>query len=412
MFKNTVESCPIMHAASRASKRSEKPAKRRPTADRSCSGVVVETNAVTERDRRRPRDLNPNSRSNVAPRGSSHPQGREATMQHEHGSSSVVSVSSPVVVGIDVSKAKLDCYVDPLGKWIHVDNDERGIAQLIDQLRVLATTTPIQLVVLEATGRLHRRVAAELLAAGIPVALVNPQRAREYARSAGHLEKTDRVDARCLAEFGRGVRHRTLQQIPQKQVDLDDLISRRRGLIHMRVAERNRLHDQLPKLARRQGEKLLRLIDQQIEDLDKAIGQLVEGDDDWQRKSAIITSVPGVSDGTAHQLIADLPELGTLSRQRIAKLVGVAPLADDSGTRNGARHIKGGRQSVRNALYMAAFNAMRYCERFKQMAEQLRKRGKTYKLIVTACMRKLLVTLNQMVKTNTSYNASLNVLAS
>lgn len=334
-------------------------------------------------------------------------------MQTQHDS----SVSSPVpfsesslVVGIDVSKAQLDCYVDPLGKWIHVPNDQQGIAQLIDQLRSLAM--PIRLVVIEATGRLHRRVAAELLAADIAVALVNPQRAREYARSTGQLEKTDRVDARVLAEFGRGVRHRTLQQIPQKQVDLDDLISRRRGLIQMRIAERNRLHDQLPKLARSQGEKLLRLIDQQIEDLDRAIGELVDGDDDWQRKSQIITSVPGVSDGTAHQLIADLPELGTLNRQSIAKLVGVAPLADDSGTRKGARRIKGGRQSVRNALYMAAFNAMRHCERFRQMAKRLKDSGKAFKVIVTACMRKLLVTLNQMVKTNTCYNASLNVVAS
>jgi transposase len=336
-------------------------------------------------------------------------------MQHEHDSNpvsfSASSLSgSSLVVGIDVSKAKLDCYVDPLGKWIHVTNDDQGIAQLIDQLRSLAA--PIERVVIEATGRLHRSVAAELLAAGIDVALVNPQRAREYARSAGHLEKTDRVDARCLAAFGRGVRHRNLQQTPQKQVDLDDLISRRRGLIQMRVAERNRLHDQLPKLARTQGEKLLRLIDQQIEDLDRAIGELVDGDDDWRRKSQIITSVPGVSDGTAHQLIADLPELGTLSRQSIAKLVGVAPLADDSGPRKGARHIKGGRGPVRNALYMAAFNAMRHCERFKQIALRLKQNGKAYKVIVTACMRKLLVTLNQMVKTNTHYNASLNVAAS
>ena len=123
----------------------------------------------------------------------------------------------------------------------------------------------------------------------------------------------------------------------------------------------------------------------------------------------IITSVPGVSNGTANQLIADLPELGKLSRQKIAKLVGVAPLAADSGSHKGERHIKGGRGPVRNALYMAAFNAMRYCERFKQMADRLQKSGKAFKVIVTACMRKLLVTLNQMVKTNSSYNASLNV---
>jgi transposase len=311
------------------------------------------------------------------------------------------------VVGIDVSKAMLDCHIDPIGQWVHVTNDADGLAKLIKQLG----TFTIQLVVVEATGRLHRRLAAELLAAAIPVALVNPQRAREFARATGRLEKTDRVDAKVLAEFGRGVKLRTLEKLPEKQVDLDDLISRRRALVQMRVAEQNRLHDQLPKLARAQGEKLLRLVDQQIEDLDRAIAELIDGDDDWKRKSEIITSVPGVSDGTANQLIADLPELGDLSRQRIAKLVGVAPLAVDSGKRNGLRRIKGGRGPVRSALYMAAFNAMRYCERFKQMAERLRKAGKAFKVIVTACMRKLLVTLNQMIKTDTIYNASLNVSA-
>jgi transposase len=309
------------------------------------------------------------------------------------------------VVGIDVSKATLDCYLDPVGQRAQAPNDAQGIAKLIDQLR----SFKIQLVVIEATGRLHRRLAGELLLAGIPVALVNPQRAREFARSTGRLEKTDRVDAQVLAEFGRGVKHRTLEQLPEKQVDLDDLISRRRALVQMHVAEKNRLHDHLPKLARSQAQKLLRLIDQQIEDLDRAIAKLIDGDDDWKRKSDIITSVPGVSDGTANQLIADLPELGKLNRQKIAKLVGVAPLAVDSGSHKGERHVKGGRGPVRNALYMAAFNAMRYCERFKQLAERLAKSGKAFKVIVTACMRKLLVTLNEMVRTDTTYNAKLNV---
>jgi transposase len=307
-------------------------------------------------------------------------------------------------VGIDVSKATLDCYLDPVGRRVQVPNDPAGVAKLIAELRPFT----VQLVVIEATGRLHRRLAAELLDAGIPVALVNPQRARAFARASGCLEKTDRVDAKVLGEFGRGVRHRTLGKLPAKQVDLDDLVSRRRALVQMRVAEQNRLHDQLPKLARRQGERLLRLLDQQVEDLDRAVAELIDGDDDWRRRGEIIASVPGVSDGTARQLIADLPELGTLSRGRIAKLVGVAPLADDSGSRTGERHIRAGRGPVRNALYMAAFNAMRYCERFRRMADQLRQRGKAFKVVVTACMRKLLVTLNQMVKTNSMYDSKIN----
>jgi len=304
------------------------------------------------------------------------------------------------VVGIDVAKATLDCYLDPSGQCLQFANDSAGIAQLLSKLAKL----DVQLIVIEATGRLHRRLAADLLEADLPVTLVNPQRAREYARSIGRLEKTDRVDAQTLALFGRGAEHQVLGKSSEKQVELGDLISRRRALVQMRIAEKNRLAEsQQPKLAKDQARKLLRLIEQQIEDIDRAIADLIDGDDDWKRKSEIITSVPGVSAGTANQLLADLPEIGDLSRQSIAKLAGVAPLANDSGPRRGKRSIQGGRGPVRNALYMAAFNAMRYCERFKQFAKRLSDAGKPFKVVVTAIMRKLLVTLNQMVKNNKTF---------
>lgn len=306
----------------------------------------------------------------------------------------------PVVVGIDVAKSTLDCYFDPTGRRLHLANDEQGIAQLLAHLRLLE----VELVVIEATGRHHRRVAAELLQADIPVVLVNPQRARKYAQSVGKLEKTDRVDARTLAAFGRAAEHHRLEKPSEKQVELADLISRRRALVAMRVAEKNRLaEDHQPALARTQAKAMLRLIAQQIEDIDRAIAEKVDDDDRWKRLLEIITSVPGVSTGTANQLLADLPELGKLNRQKIAKLAGVAPLADDSGPRRGQRHIQGGRLALRNALYMAAFNAMRYCDRFKRYAKHLTDSGKPFKLVVTAAMRKLLVTLNQMVKTDSLY---------
>jgi len=334
----------------------------------------------------------------------------------------VVIAPPPVFVGVDVSKAKLDVYLEvggddnddgrgAGGQWLHEPNDDAGVARLVERLRAASSSFDVRRVVIEATGRLHRRVASELVQAGIPVALVNPQRARAFARSQGKLEKTDRVDAKVLAGYGRCVRLRVLDEdVPPRQAELDDLVSWRRALVQMRVAEQNRLHEepQLPKLAATQGRKMLRLIDQQLDDLDRAIAKLIDGDDDWRRRREVIASVPGVSDGTANQLIADLPELGRLGRQRIAKLVGVAPLADDSGPRKGARHIRGGRRPVRNALYMAAFNAIRFCDRFRRMAERMRQRGKAFKVIVTACMRKLLVTLNQMVKTDTVYDASIN----
>jgi transposase len=308
------------------------------------------------------------------------------------------------VIGIDVAKATLDCFFDLSGQHFQLANDDNGIAQLLSHLRPLQ----VQLVVIEATGRLHRQVAAELLQAGIPVTLVNPQRAREYAHSIGKLEKTDRVDAKVLAGFGRAAQHHILQKPSEKQVELNDLISRRRALVQMRVAEKNRLAEsQQPKLAKTQAKQLLRLIDQQVQDIDRAIAELIDSDDHWKRKSEIITSIPGVSTGTANQLLADLPELGELNRQRIAKLAGVAPLANDSGPRRGQRSIKGGRQPVRNALYMAAFNAIKYCDRFKQFAKRLTDAGKPFKVVVTATMRKLLITLNQMVKTNSVYTPNL-----
>jgi transposase len=323
-------------------------------------------------------------------------------MQHDSIHSVFVPVQHvPCVVGIDVSKATLDCYLDPSGERFKLANDEPGIADLLKRLAALE----VQLIVIEATGRLHRQLAAELLQARLPVTLVNPQRAREYARSLGKLEKTDRVDAQVLSGFGRAGQHQILRQRSEKQVELDDLISRRRALVQMRIAEKNRFAEpQQPKLAKSQSRQLLRLIDQQIQDIDRAIAKLIDGDDDWKRKSEIITSVPGVSTGTANQLLADLPELGELSRQRIAKLAGLAPLADDSGPRRGQRRIQGGRQPVRNALYMAAFNAMHHCQRFKAFAKRLSEAGKSFKVVVTAAMRKLLVTLNQMVKTNAVYD--------
>jgi transposase len=323
-------------------------------------------------------------------------------MQHDSVHRDPISV----VVGIDVSKAMLDCFIDPSGLRLRFTNDDAGIAQLVAHLRTLG----VQLVLIEATGRMHRNVASELLQAGIRVALVNPQRAREYARSVGKLEKTDRVDAQVLAGFARAAEHQILTKPSEKQVELDDLVSRRRALVQMRIAEKNRFAEpQQPKLAKEQAKEMLRFIDQQIQDIDRAIAELIDGDGEWKRKSEVITSIPGVSIGTANKLLAELPELGNLSRQGIAKLSGLAPLANDSGPHRGKRSIKGGRRDVRTTLYMAAFNARRYCPRFKQFAERLSATGKPFKVVAVATMRKLLITLNQMVKTNTTYDPAFAV---
>jgi transposase len=310
--------------------------------------------------------------------------------------------SSFPTVGIDVSKQSLDIFIDDTlnQQRFTLDNSDQGIATLVGRLK----DARVRLVVIEATGRYHRRVAATLLAAGIATSVVNPQRAREFARAMGKLEKSDRIDAMVLAAFGRHLQPRPDQVQPENRTVLADLVSRRRSLVQVRVAEKNRAHDELPKLAAQQSSALLRLIEQQIEDLDREIARQVQADDDWRNTSQIIDSVPGIGPDSANQLVVGLPELGRLNRQQITKLVGLAPLARDSGTFKGQRSIRGGRHDVRVTLYMLAHNAVLYCPRFKTFFDQLIARGKRHKVAMTACMRKLLVTLNQMVKTKTHWN--------
>lgn len=316
----------------------------------------------------------------------------------QHDSSSL-PVSLPVV-GIDVSKKSLDIFIDSLEQRFTLDNNDQSIATLTQRLKA----AQVRLVVIEATGRYHRRVAATLLAAGIATSVVNPQRAREFAKAMGKLEKSDSIDAMVLAAFGRQLQPRANQIQPENRTILADLVSRRRSLVQLRVAEKNRAHDDLPRLAAQQSKTLLRLIEQQIEDLDREIASQIQADDDWHNKSQIIDSVPGIGPDSANQLIIDLPELGQLNRQQIAKLAGLAPLTRDSGTFQGQRSIRGGRHDVRVTLYMLAHNAVMWCPRFTEFFEQLIARGKRHKVAMTACMRKLLVTLNQMVKTKTLWN--------
>ena len=307
------------------------------------------------------------------------------------------------VAGIDVSKGHLDVFVDVVGQSGRFGNDEQGVARLVAMLR----QHKVRLVVLEATGRHHRAAAARLLEAGLDVAVVNPTQARAFAIADGKLEKTDRIDARTLAAFGRAMNPRVITKPAEKQVELADLVARRRGLVQVKVAETNRAGGgggKLPALAQRQSRKLLRLVGQQIEDLDRAIAELIEADDDWNGTARIIDSVPGIGPGTASRLTAGLPELGKLNRQEIAKLAGVAPLNCDSGKLRGRRHIRGGREHLRTCLYMMAFNVRQKCERFKGYFEGLVARGKPYQVAMTACMRKLLVTLNEMVKNNTHWD--------
>ncbi len=311
--------------------------------------------------------------------------------------------STEVYVGIDVSKTRLDVYIDPTGQTLSVDNTPAGIQSLLTTLKPLN----VKLVLIEATGRYERRLAADLLDASIPVTVVNPRQARDFAKSLGKLAKTDKIDARVLAAFAKLGHHRLAEKTPENLARLDQRVTRRRQVVAMLATEKTRLEQLDDKLAIRTVRKVMRVLDQQREDLDRDIARMIESDDDWRNKAQILDSAPGIGPDTANQLVVDLPELGKLNRQEIAALVGVAPMNCDSGSMRGQRHIRGGRADVRTTLYMAAYNAMRCNPAIRAFAERLKKAGKPFKVVATACMRKLLVIRNVMVKTNQHWNPEL-----
>ena len=311
----------------------------------------------------------------------------------------------PCHVGIDVCKAHLDaCLLPAYGgppRAARFANDAAGVAAL---LAWLGPPAAVGRCVLEATGPYHRRCAADLLDAGVAVAVVNPRQARDFARSLGRLAKTDAIDARALAEFARLGVARLAERAPAERAALEELTLRRRQVVQMIAAERARLEALAGAFARESVRAVRELLEAQRDALDERIAELVEADDDWRGRRDVIASVPGVGAGTANALVAGLPELGRLDRQAVAMLVGVAPVNHDSGALRGRRAIRGGRAHVRCALYMAAFNAARCNPVVRDFAARLRAAGKAYKVVIVACMRKLLTILNVMVRDNRPWN--------
>jgi transposase len=303
-------------------------------------------------------------------------------------------------VGIDIAKATVDVAFLPERPPLTFRNDRAGFAQLRKRLEALGRC----LVVVEATGGYERRLVAELMDHDFSVARVNPRQVRDYARGIGYLAKTDQLDASVLARFAREVQPRPLTKTPEKQRELDELINRRRQLLSLRTAESNRLETVLAPRARQSIEKILKVLNQQIDQMDQAIADLIETDDQWRRKKEIMQGVPGIGTITSATLVGELPELGQVNRQEVTALVGLAPYNDDSGPRRGQRSIYGGRSSVRQVLYMAALSAKRHNPLIRRFADRLTKAGKKFKVVITACMRKLLILLNQLIKTNTPWN--------
>ena len=302
----------------------------------------------------------------------------------------------PIYVGIDVAKDRLDVHVRPRGQAFAVARDGEGLAGLVERLRVLAPT----LVVLEATGGYETVVAAALGAAGLPLAVVNPRQIRAFARATGRLAKTDALDAAAIARFAEAVRPPSRPLQDDQARALGELVARRRQLIDMMTAERNRRHMLTRRRLLKDVDAVLALLQKQLSAIEHDLDDAIRGTPAWREQDDLLKSVPGVGNATARTLIADLPELGALDRRRIAALVGVAPVNRDSGTRRGKRAIAGGRASVRAALYMAALVASRHNKPIAAFYRRLLAAGKPPKQALVACMRKLLAILNAMLRDN------------
>tara|TARA_B100000315_G_C14495337_1_gene549668 strand:- start:63 stop:1013 length:951 start_codon:yes stop_codon:yes gene_type:complete len=302
-------------------------------------------------------------------------------------------------VGIDVSKKHLDIAIRPGNEHWVVDNDEDGIGDLVSRLKSVGP----RLVVLEATGGLELSVTASLGAAGLPAAVVNPRQVRDFARATGQLAKTDRLDADVLARFGEAIKPTPRPLRDAEAQALSALLSRRRQVVGMLTAEKNRLHAALPSV-RQEIRQHIVWLEKSLARLDDDLGGALRESPLWRERDDLLQSVPGVGPVLSVTLLAELPELGTLNRKQIASLVGVAPLNRDSGTLRGRRTVWGGRARVRATLYMATLAATRCNPVVRSFYRHLCTGGKVKKVALTACMRKLLTILNSMIKNHTTWH--------
>jgi transposase len=302
-------------------------------------------------------------------------------------------------IGIDVSKARLDVAMRPSAEKLSVSNDEVGIQALVKRLSELK---PV-LIVLEATGGLERSVSGTLGSAQLPVVVVNPRQVRDFAKATGQLAKTDRIDAEVMARFAEVIRP-PLRPLPDEvSLELRALIARRRQLIEMMVAEKNRL-SAASKAVRKRIAAHIRWLETELDRADKDLDHSIRQSSIWQEHEDLLRSAPGIGPVVSRTLLAELPELGRLNRKQIAALVGIAPLNCDSGTFRGRRGIWGGRATVRAVLYMAALVASRRNSVIRDFYKRLRDKGKAPKVALVACMRKLLIILNAMIKHKTRWS--------
>jgi transposase len=301
-----------------------------------------------------------------------------------------------VQVGIDVSKRALDVAVWPDGETFTTGNDRPGFRDLTARLR----RRPVEIVAMEATGKLEIKAALALEAAGLPVAVVNPRQVRDFARSMGRLAKTDRLDALMIARFAAALKPPARSARSAEELELRELASRRQQLTEMIAAEKLRLESTGSGFVRRQICADIRALRKQLEECGRETGATIRKNPAWQAREDLLRSASGIGPVASSVLIAELPELGQISGKQVASLAGVAPINRDSGTMRGRRTCWAGRESVRRALYMAVLSARRHNPRIRAFYERLVGAGKTKKVALVACMRKLLVILNAMLRKN------------
>ncbi len=304
--------------------------------------------------------------------------------------------------GIDVSKATLDVGIWGESGVVTYGYDAGGIAAVVEALRRYQPSR----VVVEATGDLQKELVTALVMAGLAVAVVNPKRVRDFARAAGRLAKTDHLDALVLAQFGQALQPPLYQAQSAEGEQMSAWVSRRQQLVEMLTAEKNRLKMTRDATVRAQIEAHIRWLEEEIAALNDKVADLIAADPCWQATGAVLRSMPGVGPVAVATLLAELPELGQLNRQQVAALVGVAPLNRDSGQRRGKRHVTGGRATVRRVLYMAALTATRCNPVISQFYQHLLAAGKEKKVALTACMRKMIVILNAMVRDQRAWEVS------
>jgi transposase len=305
-------------------------------------------------------------------------------------------------VGIDVAKDRLDVHLRPDGEVFTVARDGEGIEALA--IRLLALK-PV-LVVLEATGGFETVVAAGLAAAGLPLAVVNPRQIRDFARATGRLAKTDPLDAAVIAHFAEAVRPQARPVASAEAHALGELVARRRQLIAMMTAERNRRRQLTTQRLIKGIDRILAALQTQLSELEQDIDDAVRGTPAWREKEDLLVTAPGVGHKIARTLIAELPELGSLSRHQVAALVGVAPFNRDSGKWRGRRSIAGGRAVVRSALYMSVLVSIRRKLPLAAVYHRLRAAGKPAKVAIVACMRKLATILNAILRDKTPWQTA------